>query len=100
MSKNEITLPDTGALAKLLADADKDWCVYGELDVGLPHGLFAGKIGEEGFGPIEPLSGANLELAALAPALAARVIELEGILAERDARVARVRAALNGTANG
>lgn len=38
------------------------WMVYSEPDVGLPPSLFAGKPMETGFGPIEPLSGVDLDL--------------------------------------
>lgn len=70
----------------MLADATPDWLVYGEPEVGLPSGLFAGKI-VDGIVPLEPLQGADLNLAAAAPDLARtaialhdRVAELEGVL--------------------
>ena len=58
------------AVKALLDGATPDWCIYSEPEVGLPPGLFAGKIGQSGFGPIEPLQGHDLNLAAAAPDLA------------------------------
>ena len=57
------------------------WQVYGEPEVGLPPSLFSGEVGQTGFGPIEPLSGYDLDLCAAArtaiPALLDRVAALE-----------------------
>ena len=69
-------------LEKLLAEVTPDWCVYGEPEVGLPPSLFAGTPVEEGFGPIEPLQGYDLILAAMAPALARKVIAAERVFAD------------------
>ena len=70
------THPDipTDDLERLAAQITPDWCIYSELDVGLPPTLFAGIPGESGFGPIEPLLGHDLTLASIAPALLRELI--------------------------
>jgi hypothetical protein len=82
-----MTLPTIEQLEAMLAGSTPDWSVYGEPDVGLPSSLFAGTVGTSGFGPIEPLQGFDLMLAALAPTLATqriadakRISELEAAL--------------------
>lgn len=67
-------------LEELLGKVTPDWCVYSELDVGLMPSLFAGQIGVTGFGPLEPLQGYDLMLAALAPSLARRVLAAEKLV--------------------
>lgn len=80
-------------LGELLAKASTHWQVYSEPDVGLPPSLFGNAKGpiEEGFGPIEPLSGCDLELAAL------MYQSLPALLSERaemKAEIARLRGAV------
>lgn len=78
-----MTQPDLARLAGLVERATKGpWVVYSESEVGLPPSLFAGRVMLEGFGPIEPLTGYDLELVVAMhealPALLARIAALEG----------------------
>lgn len=67
-------------LEELLGKVTPDWCVYSEPEVGLEPSLFAGRVGEVGFGPIEPLQGYDLMLASIAPSLARRVLAAEKLV--------------------
>ena len=78
-------------LVRLRDSITPDWCVYGEPEVGLPPGLFAGKIGHEGFGPIEPLHGCDLMLASIAPDLLNRAIADAETIAAKEAELIRLR---------
>ena len=81
--------------AKLLEGTTPDWTVYSEPEVGLPPSLFAGAPGREGFAPLEPLQGRDLNLAQAAPDLAAALIASEAarkLAEERLAEVDRERA--------
>ncbi len=74
--------PDLEGLRKLDAAATPaPWCVYSEPEVGLPPSLFSGTVMESGFGPIEPLTGYDLDLVAAMrsqlPSLIAHVERLE-----------------------
>ncbi|MEO1949277.1 hypothetical protein [Thioclava sp.] len=69
-----MTPEQIAGLEALMERVTPDWQVYGEYEVGLPPSLFAGKIGQSGFGPLEPLQGWDLELAVLAPTLARHVL--------------------------
>ena len=81
----------TDDLVRLRDSITPDWCVYGEPEVGLPPGLFAGKIGHEGFGPIEPLHGCDLMLASIAPDLLNRAIADAETIAAKEAELIRLR---------
>ncbi len=76
--------PDLEGLRKLdTAATPAPWCVYSEPEVGLPPSLFSGTVMESGFGPIEPLTGYDLDLVATMrnalPSLIAHVERLESL---------------------
>jgi len=85
---------DLARLEKLFAQATPDWRVYSEPEVGLWPALFAGTPMVSGFGPIEPLQGADLELAAAMysalPHLIARITALEDGLRQASEVLAHV----------
>ena len=81
---------DTEELRRLVNSVSPSWCVYSEPEVGLASGLFSGHPGFAGFGPIEPLEGRDLELAAMAPDLARGYIAQSKRIAELEAALRSV----------
>jgi hypothetical protein len=78
------------------------WCVYSEPEVGLPASLFAGKIMDGTFHPLEPLTASDMAFIAaareLVPALAAEVRAQRETIAGLEARVGAMTGALSRTA--